>query len=75
MNLYVRTHCYNMDLLKRNELIKMNAARIIANAANSLSVKKFAREKGWTKAESVQKVTDYVYSGSKLSMYEWMKNA
>ena len=53
----------------------MNAAKIIANNANSLSVIKFAREKGWTKAKTVKKVTDYVYSGSKLSMYEWMKNA
>ena len=55
--------------------IEMNAAKIIANTANSLSVKKFAKENGWTKADRIQKVTDYVYSGSKLSMYEWMKNA
>lgn len=53
----------------------MKAAKIIANNANSLSVKKFAKEKGWTKADRIQKVRDYVYSGSKLSMYEWMKNA
>ncbi len=53
----------------------MNAAKIISNTANSLSVKKFAREKGWTKSETIQKVTEYIYSGSKLSMYEWMKNA
>lgn len=53
----------------------MNADKIIKNTANSLGMKKSAAEKGWSKAETIQKVTDYVYSGTKLNIYEWMKNA
>lgn len=53
----------------------MNATKIINNTSNSLAIKKIALAKGWDKADRVQKVTEYVYSGSKLNIIEWMNEA
>lgn len=53
----------------------MNAVKIITNTSNSINVKKIASEKGWDKAERFAKVQEYVFSGSKLSISEWLKNA
>lgn len=71
--LYIHRQGISPDLtLRENE---MNATKIITNTTNSLGVKKIAKEKGWTKAESFQKVFDYVHSGSKLNIIEWLNNA
>ena len=53
----------------------MNAVKIITNTSNSLSVKKIAKDKGWTKEQTWQKVYDYVHSRSKLSIIDWLRNA
>lgn len=52
----------------------MNATKIINNTSNSLSVKKIALEKGWNKADRFAKVAEYVTSGSKLSIGEWLRS-
>lgn len=53
----------------------MNPSKIINNTSNSSFMKKIALEKGWNKAERFAKVSEYITSGSKLSIVDWMKSA
>jgi hypothetical protein len=50
------------------------SAKVINNYANSIAMKKIINKKGWSKQDAVYALADYVTSGSKVSVYEFLNN-
>lgn len=49
------------------------AAKVIRATLNGLLMKAVMRQKGWTKREAAQHITDWLTSGAKLSILDYLQ--
>ena len=54
--------------------LEPQAARVIRNAVNGLLMKAVMKQKGWTKQEATQHVTDWLTSGAKVSILDYLQH-
>ena len=53
--------------------LEPQAVKVIRATVNGLLMKAVMRQKGWTKQEAVQHVTDWLTSGAKVSILDYLQ--